>query len=254
VWAGRRQSFTAKKFLWRIEWPTPMLVTQTEKITHEIDGTSCTTATYPASAPVSGLSLRPKVEGTPCKFAIAVSPKIELFLGCKACPATPLSLTPPLHVQREMMKPQHEFALVIKVHDRKVVDWLAALRNFVIKECEADSSIIGKELTLDALRDIAVKPMGESGQLGIWVPQDGSAYPPQIEMATKSAQGYSLRAGTVSELVHMPPDELQRSKVVPLVHISHLWQDSVYIGVAPRLTRMIVMLPECRNPFSAAGF
>ena len=49
---------------------------------------------------------------------------------------------------------------------------------------------------------------------------------------------------------------LEGAKVLPVVQVAHLWQESVYIGIAPRLLRMRVY-PAVQNEndgFEAADF
>ena len=121
----------------------------------------------------------------------------------------------------------------------------------VISECVQNSSLIGKELTLEALSSIAVKQMGEEGQLGVRVPQDSSPIAPRIQIATEDG---TFRTGSVTELA--TTRILEGAKVVPVVQVAHLWQESVYIGIAPRLLRMRVF-PAVQNEndgFEAAGF
>ena len=217
-----------------------------------------TASRYPSSQAPREIKLLPKVDGTPCKFAVPLYPRIDIFLGSKSKPAVPVSLTPPLHVTPEMMTPEMEYALVLRICDMSVTDWLREFREYVIQECDDNEEIIGKELTVEALCYIAVKSMGEQGHIGVRVPQDSSPYPPQIQIATEydeEACKYTTRAGTVRELVDMPREVLQGCKVVPYVQISHLWQESAYCGIAPRLARMIVIPPERKeDPFAAAGF
>ena len=63
------------------------------------------------------------------------------------------------------MTARHDFALLVKISDTAVTDWLADFRSHVISECVQNSSLIGKELTLEALSSVAVKQMGEEGLL-----------------------------------------------------------------------------------------
>ena len=180
-----------------------------------------------------------------------MTPSIDLFLGCKSVPAEVTSLTPPLHVRPDEMTARHDFALLVKTSDTAVTDWLADFRSHVISECMQNSSLIGKELTLEALRSIAVKQMGEEGLLGVRVPQDSSPIAPRIRIATEDG---TFRTGSVTELA--TTRILEGAKVVPVVQVAHLWQESVYIGIAPRLLRMRVY-PAVQNEndgFEAADF
>ena len=117
-----------------------------------------------------------------------------------------------------------------------------------------NSSLIGKELTLEALSSIAVKQMGEEGLLGVRVPQDSSPIAPRIQIATEDG---TFRTGSVTELA--TTRILEGAKVVPVVQVAHLWQESVYIGIAPRLLRMRVFpavqtrTPALRRPASEAS-
>ena len=208
-----------------------------------------TSTAYPSSQPASCPSFTLNVGTGP--FAISVTPSVDLFLGCKSVPAEVTSLRPPLHVRPDEMTARHDFALLVKISDTAVTDWLADFRSHVISECVQNSSLIGKELTLEALSSIAVKQMGEEGQLGVRVPQDSSPIAPRIQIATEDG---TFRTGSVTELA--TTRILEGAKVVPVVQVAHLWQESVYIGIAPRLLRMRVF-PALQNEndgFEAAGF
>ena len=154
--------------------------------------------------------------------------------------------TPPLHVRPDEMTARHDFALLVKISVTEVTGWLADFRSHVISECMQNSSLIGKELTLEALSSIAVKQMGEEGQLGVRVPQDSSPIAPRIQIATEDG---TFRTGSVKELA--TTRILEGAKVVPVVQVAHLWQESVYI--ASRLASSeCVFIRQCKMRTTAS--
>ena len=220
------------------------------------EGTLCAMP-YPSSMRVEGIQLLDRPERAPAKFAIPVSPRVDLFLGCRERPAVPVSLTPPPQVTLETMNRDDDYLLVLRIDDGSVTEWLSDFRDFVLDQCEERPGLFGFQ---GHHLESAVKPMGVNGHLAVRVPQDSSPYPPHIQFAQRHYSGehagdYTLRTGSVAELVAMPAEVLQGARVVPYVQISHLWHDRGHCGICPRLSRMIVIPPEdAPSPFEAAGF
>ena len=205
---------------------------------------------YPSSMPVvdqSSVKLYERPARAPGKFAVPVSPRVDLFLGCLKQPAVPFSVTAPAHVTLEGMNRDDDFILMLKIEDPSVTQWLKGFREFVM-DWYARTQWCSE----------AVKLMGSDGMIAVRVPQDGSPYPPHIQFCkTDEEMSHGpLTNGTVAQLARMPAETLKSAKVVPQVQISHLWQDNKgHCGICPRLARMIVMVPDdTPNPFKAAGF
>ena len=214
---------------------------------------------YPSSVPKvdrSSVKLYDRPARAPGKFAFPVSPRIDLFLGCKMRPAVPVSFTAPPHVTLETMNRDDDFILMLRIEDPSVTQWLKGFREFVLEQVKERPELVGVDRSLKL--ESAVQLMGSNGRMAVRVPQDGSPYPPNIQFCKIDNIGYygPLRNGTVAELVSMPAETLQNAKVVPHVQISHLWHDKVgHCGICPRLARMIIMVPDdTPNPFKAAGF
>ena len=214
---------------------------------------------YPSSMPVvdqSSVKLYERPARAPGKFAVPVSPRVDLFLGCRKQPAVPVTFTAPAHVTLEGMTPEDDFILMVKIKDLSVIEWLKGFREFVLEQCKERPQLVGVDRSLKL--EAAVKLMGSDGMIAVRVPQDGSPYPPHIQFCKtdKEMSHGPLTNGTVAQLARMPAETLKRAKVVPQVQISHLWQDNRgHCGICPRLARMIVMVPDdTPNPFKAAGF
>ena len=214
---------------------------------------------YPSSMPMVGRSvvkLYDRPARAPAKFAIPVSPRLDLFLGCRKQPAVPVSFTAPPHVTLEAMNRDDDFLLILRIEDLSVTQWLKGFREFVMEQCEERPELFGFQDHV--MLESAVKLMGSDGHIAVRVPQDGSPYPPHIQFCkTDEEMSHGpLTNGTVAQLARMPAETLQSCKVVPQVQISHLWQDERdHCGICPRLARMIIMVPDdTPSPFKAAGF
>ena len=215
---------------------------------------------YPSSVPKvdrSSVKLYDRPARAPGKFAFPVSPRIDLFLGCKMRPAVPVSFTAPPHVTLETMNRDDDFILMLRIEDPSVTQWLKGFREFVMEQCEERPELFGFKDHFTWELGSAVKLMGSDGQIAVRVPQDGSPYPPHIQFCKtdEEARYGPLRNGTVAELARMPAETLKRAKVVPQVQISHLWQDNRgHCGICPRLARMIIMVPDdTPSPFARLG-
>ena len=214
-------------------------------------------SSYPSSMDLGHVKLLKRPQRAPDKFAVPVSPRLDLFLGCRERPAVPVSLLPPPPVTLETMNRDDEFLLILKIEDDRVLEYLSGFRKYVLGQCEERPEMFGFDM--QHLQS-AVKPMGTKGHIPVRVQQDSAPYPPNIQFAEwhysgEHAGDYKLRKGSVAELASMPAEVLQGAKVVPHVQISHLWHDKGHCGICPRLARMIVMLPDdTPSPFAAAGF